>query len=79
MVLVNRAYQIKTGFTLFEVVVYVAIFSIVIYFIGGFAYNIYLGKDKLTAIQDINTNARFMLDEISRAVEQSSSIDVVSQ
>jgi Tfp pilus assembly protein PilE len=66
------------GFTLFEVLIYVGIFAVVFYFIGGFAYNIYMGKDRIAAQQDINNNARFMLNSISDSVEQSSSINGVS-
>lgn len=58
------------GFTLFEVILYVAIFAIVAYFIGGFAYNLYTGRDRIVAQEEINTNGRFMLDTITRAVEQ---------
>jgi Tfp pilus assembly protein FimT len=75
MVIFNRDYS-PQGFTLFEVVVYVAIFSIVIYFIGGFGYNIYMGKDRIEALQDINANGRLMLDSMSQAVEQSTGVDV---
>ena len=70
--------KFNTGFTLLEMLIYVAIFSVIMYFIGGFAYNIYLGKDKLTALQDINTNARFMLNAISDSVEQSTGVTGVN-
>jgi Tfp pilus assembly protein PilE len=64
----------EKGFTLFEVILYVAIFSIVAYFIGGFAYNLYTGRDRIVAQEEINTNGRFMLDTISSAVEQAVSV-----
>ncbi len=66
--------KLVRGFTLFEVLIYVAIFSIVIYFIGGFAYNIYMGKDRIEALQDINTNGRFMIDTVSQYIEKSTNI-----
>ncbi len=65
----------KAGFTLFEVLIYVGILSIIIYFIGGFAYNIYMGKDRIEALQDINNNGRLMLDTISRYIEQAQTIN----
>lgn len=67
--------KLKNGFTLFEVIIYVAILSIIMYFIGGFAYNIYVGKDKVEALQDINNNGRLMLDTISRYIEQAETIN----
>lgn len=67
--------MLSRGFTLFEVILYVAIMSIVIYFVGGFAYNIYMGKDKIEAIQEINSNGRFMMDTMTRAIEKSTIIN----
>ncbi len=66
----------KSGFTLFEVLIYIGILSIVIYFIGGFAFNIYKGKDRIEALQDINSNGRFMTDTVSKYVEQSTQMIV---
>lgn len=65
---------IKKGFTLFEVILYVAILSIVVYFIGGFAFNLYMGKDRIENVQEINTNGRFMIDTMTSAIEQSISV-----
>lgn len=69
-IIFNRA------FTLFEVIIYVAIFSVVMYFIGGFAYNIYMGKERISAIQDINTNGRFIMDTMTSAIEQAEIINI---
>jgi prepilin-type N-terminal cleavage/methylation domain-containing protein len=66
----------RHGFTLFEVLIYVAILSVVLYFVGGFAYNIYMGKDRINAVQDLNSNGRFMLDTITSNVGDSLSIVV---
>ncbi len=62
------------GFTLFEVILYVSILGIIIYFVGGFAFNIYSSKSRTENLQDINTNARFMLDTITQNVEQSDNV-----
>ncbi len=66
----------QKGFTLFEVLIYVAILSVILYFVGGFAYNIYMGKDKIEAIQKVNENGRFMLDTISDYVEKATEINI---
>lgn len=71
--------SLNRGFTLLEVVVYVAILSVIIYFIGGFAYNIYTNKDRVETVQEINSNGRFMLDTLTQAVEQSESITIEEQ
>ncbi len=63
------------GFTLFEILLYVAILAIVAYFIGGFAFNIYNGKERISVIQDLNDNGRFMIDTMTKAIEQSTNIN----
>lgn len=63
------------AFTLFEVIIYVAILGIVVYFIGGFAYNVYMNKERISALQEVNSNGRFMIDTMTRAIEQSTEIN----
>lgn len=66
------------GFTLFEVILYIAILSVVVYFVGGFAYNLYQGKDKIEALQEVNSNGRFMLDTMTRSIEQATAINTIT-
>jgi Tfp pilus assembly protein PilE len=70
--------NLRNGFTLFEVILYVAIFSVIMYFIGGFAYNLYMDKDRLDALQDINSNGRFLMDTMTQSIEQSTTLETGS-
>jgi hypothetical protein len=64
-----------TGFTLIEVVLYLAIAGTVLYFVGGFTFNAIFGKAKIETIQNINQNNRSVLDEIGEAVGNSLEIN----
>ena len=65
----------NTGFTLIEAILYLAIAGTVLYFISGFAFNSIFGKAKIETYQQVNENSRSVLDEISKAVGDSSEIN----
>ncbi|OHA47181.1 MAG: hypothetical protein A2541_01455 [Candidatus Taylorbacteria bacterium RIFOXYD2_FULL_36_9] len=64
----------KSGFTLIEAILYLAIAGTVLYFISGFAFNAIFGKAKIETIQEVNESSRSVLDQISNAI--SGSIEV---
>lgn len=66
------------GMTLLEIVIYVAILGIVLYFVGGFALNAIFGKDRIANSQDINANGRFMLNTIFDDVEEATAVSGVA-
>lgn len=67
----------KRGFTLIEVVLYLAIAGTVLYFISGFTFDAIFGKAKIDTVQDVGQNNRSVLDEISNAVNNSIEINGV--
>jgi len=68
-----------TGFTLIEALLYLAIAGTILYFISGFAFNIIFGRAKIETSQDVNQNARTVLDEISNTVGDSTMINSIVQ
>lgn len=67
MSLLNRKMK-KTGFTLIEAILYLAIAGTVLYFISGFAFNSIFGKSKIDAVQEVNQSGRALLDEIAKDI-----------
>jgi len=59
------------GFTLIEVILYLAIAGTVLYFVSGFTFNAIFGKAKIDTVQDVGQNNRSVLDEIGDAVGNS--------
>lgn len=58
----------RQGFTLMEIVVYIAIFSIVMVMAIGLVLNIVLGGTKIKSSQEVYSGARLAMDTITRSV-----------
>lgn len=56
------------AFTLIELIIYVAIVSVVLILISGFAWNIIYGNAKNAALREIQQNARFAMEKITQAI-----------
>ena len=65
------------GFTLIEVVIYIAIMGIVLFFIGGFIFNGVVGSSKIQSWQDVNDNGRFITAKILETVQSSQGVNGV--
>ena len=63
------------GFTLIEVIIYVAIFAIVLYFIGGFVFNGVTSSSKIQSWQEVNDSGRFVTQKILESVQSSQGIN----
>jgi prepilin-type N-terminal cleavage/methylation domain-containing protein len=59
------------GFTLIEMILYLAIAGTILYFIGGFAFDAIFGKSKIETVQDVNQNSQAVLDEMSKTINDS--------
>lgn len=68
----------KKGFTLIEVILYLAIAGIVLYFISAFAFNSIFGKSKIESVQEINQNGQSILNEISKDIVDSIEINGIN-
>jgi prepilin-type N-terminal cleavage/methylation domain-containing protein len=71
--------KMKKGFTLIEVILYLAIAGTVLYFISGFAFNAIFGKAKIDTVQNLNQNSQSVLDDISNTVGDSVQINGIYQ
>lgn len=78
-VAVNNMRNIK-GFTLIELIIYIAIVSVVLVLVTGFSFNILYGNIKTQAVRETQQNARFALEKITRSIRagQDPSIFTVS-
>jgi len=63
------------GFTLIEVIVYVAILSIILFFIGGFIFNGINSSSKIQAWQEVNDNGRFITNKILESIQSSQGVN----
>jgi len=69
-----QAYK-ESGFTLIEVIIYVAILGIILFFIGGFIFNGVNSASKIQAWQEVNDNGRFVENKVLEAVQSSQGVN----
>jgi len=70
------AWQSKSeGFTLIEIIIYVAILAIILYFIGGFIFNGVNSESKIQSWQEVNDNGRFIENKILETVQSSKGVN----
>jgi len=65
-----------SGFTLLELILYIAIVSAVTISIVMFSFTVMDARDETFAIQEVHANSRMALEEISARVRAASSINV---
>ncbi len=73
----NRALssQINRGFTLIEIIIYVAILGIILFFLSGFIFNGVNSSSKIQAWQEVNDNGRFIENKVLEAVQSSQGVN----
>ena len=74
----NKKSKYSLGFSLIETALYLAIVGTAMYYVGGFAVNSVVGKNKVQSIQDVNQVARSVMDQISSTVESAVEINSIS-
>ena len=74
----NRQKKYKNGFTLIELIIYVAIISIIATAFITFSISIIDSKGKTDVIQEVNANVRSALDIVTRHVRSASGLNVAS-
>lgn len=62
------------GFTLVEFLVYIGIVGTILLVAGTIAFNVFFGKAKLAAIEEVSQNARFALEKIADRVRNAEAI-----
>jgi Tfp pilus assembly protein PilW len=63
------------SFTLIELLIYIAIISLVLVSITGFFWNIVLGNIKENAYQEVQQNSRFALTKITQQIKKAIGIN----
>jgi Tfp pilus assembly protein PilE len=59
-----------TGFTLIEVILYLAIAGTVLYFISGFSFNAIFDKSKIEVLQDVDQTSQLIFDDINSTISE---------
>lgn len=67
-----------SGFTLVEFVIYFAITIVVLGILVNISSNVFVGKEKIEAHQEVSRNGRHAIDEIIEAVSSAESLVGVS-
>jgi len=63
------------GFTLIEFIVYIGIVGVVLLVAGAITLNIFYGKAKLTAVEEVSQNARFAVEKIAYTIRNAQAVD----
>lgn len=71
IVLQSKSHRARTGFTVVELLVAMAVFSITVVLVTSIFVGVINSQRKNTNTQDILDNGRFILEAIARAVRQS--------
>jgi len=66
----------KSGFTLVELVIYIAIFATILLLIIGFLWMIVLGNIKETAYEEVQQNGRFAITKMTQEIKKATGIDI---
>lgn len=61
----------KNGFTLLEFIIYFAITIIVLTVLVQISTNVFIGKEKIEAHQEVSRNGRNAIDEIVKTISES--------
>jgi len=69
----------QTGLTLVEVIIYIAIVSMILTVAIFFAWDIIGGQTKSYVITEVNQNSRFILNTIAKDMHEAIAIDSVSE
>lgn len=76
----HKAYPLsetQSGFTLIEIVVYVAILGVVLFFVSGFIFNGAVSTSRIEDWQEVNDTGKFITTQILDAVQSSQGINGV--
>jgi prepilin-type N-terminal cleavage/methylation domain-containing protein len=74
----NTDHNLQKGFTFIELIIYVAIVSVMISSLIGFAWNIILGGAKSATQQEVSANARYISERIKYEIRNSFGINSLS-
>lgn len=64
------------GFTLVELIIYIAIFAVILVLITGFFWSIIFGNIKESSLREVQQNGRFALTKITREIKKAAGINI---
>jgi len=64
------------GFTLIEFIIYIAIVAIILFVTVNFAWEIIYGNVKSQSIREVQQNARFAMEKITRTIQEAETINI---
>ena len=70
--------QNNTGFTLLELIIYMALVAMMMSYLTPLAWNMILGSKKVVTQQELSTQARFVAERIKQEIRNASGITTVS-
>jgi len=62
----------EKGFTLVELIIYIAIVSLILVLSSSFAWDIIQGNTKADSFREVQQNARFVMEKVSRSLREGS-------
>ncbi len=65
----------QSGSTLIEFLIYIALVGVLLTVAGAIAFNIFFGKAKLGAIEEVSQNARFSIEKMVNAIGNAEAIN----
>jgi prepilin-type N-terminal cleavage/methylation domain-containing protein len=70
----GKPITLEKGFTLIEFLLYIALFGIIIMFIGGVAVNMLFGSEKMSSIDDVQYSTSFLIKNIRKDISDATAI-----
>lgn len=65
----------EKGIVLLEFLLYIALVGVIVAAAGAIGYNIFFGKAKLGAIEEVSQNGRFAIEKISDTIRNADEIN----
>lgn len=72
----NGNYKLTLGFTLIETVIYIAIISVFLVSVIQFSTNVIRTGEKARVMNEVQQNARFALERITREIRSADSVNI---
>lgn len=69
----------QKGFTLIEILIYIAVSSVVLVVVVGFAREILKVRNKITIISKVEQNARYAMTRMVKEIREAEDIEVLDQ
>lgn len=69
-----RANELQKGFSLLELLIYIAILAIISTFVTGAFFSINQGRARVEAATEVNSNLRFAIEKMSQEIKSASTV-----